>query len=112
MNREEKRDYIKKLRKQGRSDQEIIRLIELKERSFVRKPLDEGDKVKIDVEKIKSRKDYENMRNEYKLFIENNTNVIFTVEFDPKYQDHTLVVLKEDETKPKWLWWEGDLKRL
>ena len=112
INREEKRDYTKKLRKQGRSDEEIKKFIEIKERIHSKGSLNEGDKVKLDIEKIKSHPDWGKMQKSYKQFVEGNNNVIFTVKYDDKYPNHSIVCLNEDATDPQWLWWEGDLKKI
>ena len=70
----------------------------------------EGDKVKLHVNKIRGRPDWETMQHEYKDFVENNADAVFTVEYDEEYQDKpNLVLLKEDISKQKWLFFDGDL---
>lgn len=61
-----------------------------------------GDKVTIDVTKIKALKDYEGMNDEYKKFIESSEGVIFTA----KVEKGNFVSLEEN---PKWLFWAGNL---
>lgn len=74
-------------------------------------PFQEGQKVKLDIKQIKSHPDYSIKTEKYRNWIEKNQDKIFTVEYDkdksinPKYQ----VCLKEDVTKPKWLFWTGEL---
>lgn len=75
----------------------------------------EGEKVKINYERIKNSKDWEKLRKEYKDFVESHKDDVFTVEFDPvkkalkaKTVD-LLVQLKEDTTNPKWLFQARDL---
>ncbi len=77
-------------------------------------PIPEGTKVKLNYESIISdvnyNKNIDSNKQKYHEFIELNKDRIFSVEYDPKFQDNpTLVCLKEDETDPKWLFWIGDL---
>ena len=77
----------------------------------------EGEKVKIDVERIKSYPDWREMRKDYREWIESHEGEVFTVEFDPSKKENNsmetniFVQLKEDTTEPKWLFWAGDLIR-
>lgn len=72
--------------------------------------LKEGSKVKINVEKIKKEKNYNKRNPNWKNFIENNIDKIFTVEYDFNKKDNPgLVCLKEDQNNPKWLFYIGDL---
>lgn len=72
-----------------------------------------GDKCKINVEKIISRKDWERLNPAYKQFVLDNVDTIFTVQED-KFKSKAdgfiaIVSLVEDTTKPKWLWSVDDL---
>lgn len=114
MNREQRRELKKKVKKN----------------SFLRKayeaskdwydnilpPLNEGDKVKLNYERIISNPGYKtDTRPEYRNFIENNKNNIFTVEYDSIRKEFNspnmkyLVQLEEDENMPKFLFSSGDL---
>ncbi|WP_206459318.1 hypothetical protein [Anaerovorax sp. IOR16] len=110
MNRQERRKYIRELRKFGISGKQIEDILFLKEASE-NVCLQEGQKVKLNLEKIKSNVNYENMSDKYKKFIELHKDDIFTVEYDKNHMNNPVVVcFKEDTTDPKWLFWDGDLE--
>jgi hypothetical protein len=71
----------------------------------------EGDRVKLNYNRIKSHKSYDSYRPEYKAFVEAaGEDTIFTVEYDKGKTDKpSLVVLREDITDPKWLFCDVDL---
>ena len=73
--------------------------------------LAEGTKVRLNYDSIVNEPVYKNKLNRYKKFVNENKDKIFTVEYDEKYKDKPiLVLLKEDESKVKWLWHcESDL---
>lgn len=73
--------------------------------------LKENDKVKIDVEKIKSRSDFTKLEPEYQRFVKDNGERIFTVHLYRKSKDgfSTLIELKEE---PKFLFIQTDLIRV
>lgn len=107
MNREQKRKLKKHL-------QSISKGKEKRERpTFVDRTglsLEEGIKVKLNYQKIVSRPDYLRLREDYRNFIEENKDKVFTVEYDPKYQYEPLwVCLAEDKTPIKRLFYIGDL---
>ena len=119
-NRKDAREYAKKLRKIGKSEKEVEKIIELtkqvtKIRSIKTLPkfkgyLVEGDRVKLNVEKIRKHPDWEALQPAYKEFVESNVDVVFTVEYDESYADKpNLVCLKEAPDDQKWLFWDGDL---
>ena len=65
--------------------------------------LAEGTKVKLDVDKILSTKQRRHLSQKYIDFV-------FTVEYESRFGDEpSIVLLKEDDTDPKWLWWAGEL---
>jgi hypothetical protein len=72
-----------------------------------------GDKCKINIEKLISRKDWERLNPAYKQFVLDNVDTIFTVQedkFKPKNDGFVATVaLAEDTTEPKWLWCVDDL---
>ena len=70
----------------------------------------EGDKVRLNVAKMKSRSEYNNLQRAYRDFVESNANITFTVEYDTHGKNKPNVVcLKEDKREVKWLFWDGDL---
>ncbi len=70
----------------------------------------EGDKVKLNVKRIKSHPDWERYQPAYKEFVEKNEGVVFTVEYDKeKERGGFLICLKEDTSKQKWLYSMVDL---
>lgn len=72
-------------------------------------PFQPGDKVKLDLEKIKEEKGYDQKLPAYKQFCEQNTERVFTVEYVDG-MNPSVVCLAEDESTPKWLFWAGSLK--
>ncbi len=70
--------------------------------------LQEGDKVKLNISRIKSRKDYSRLQPEYKEFIEKNEDSVFTVHIYKK-RGNDFAFLVELTENPKWLFIESDL---
>lgn len=64
--------------------------------------INNGDKVSINTKVIKGRHNFDSMSDEYKQFIDENEETIFTA----KVERTTLISLEEN---PKWLFWSGDL---
>ncbi len=72
--------------------------------------LPEGCKVKLDIEVLKGGIDYDRKTEKWKQWIENHQDDTFTVEYESRFgNEPSTVVLKEDDTDPKWLWWVGEL---
>jgi hypothetical protein len=72
----------------------------------------EGEKVKLNYERITSYPTWTNDNPKYKNFVENNLDTIFTVEFEEKQKkDKICCVLKEDTSPVKWIFYECDLIR-
>lgn len=72
--------------------------------------LPEGCKVKLDTEVLKGGIDYNRKTEKWKQWIENHQDDTFTVEYESRFGDEpSIVLLKEDDTDPKWLWWAGEL---
>jgi len=70
----------------------------------------EGDKVKLDVKKIKRHPSWHSYTSNYREFVEYNADAIFTVEYNETRENKpNLVCLKEDTGDPKLLWWDGEL---
>lgn len=116
MNREERRNLAKKIKKAnktlklGLNKTQLKDYIKFKEEQLSSVVLFEGDRVKIDYKGITSRVDYDKRRPEYRDFIEQNKNNIFTVKYDEKYRNNPwLVSLEEDTTEPRWLFTTSDL---
>lgn len=106
MNRQQKRAFVKNAQKKGISKNVAEAYIAIKEAGLDKLSLpqqfQEGDKVKLNVEKITKRKDYEKMNSKYKEFVESSADKVFTVHLERK----TLISLKE---QPEWLFWSGSL---
>ena len=106
MNREQKRAFVKKAKKRGTSEKAAKAYAEIiSSGSGTPTPpqeIVEGEKIKLDIDKIKERKNYEIMSDEYKEFVDKNTDTVFTAHVERP----TLISLNEE---PKWLFWCGDL---
>ena len=116
MNRTDRRNLAKKIKKAnktlnlGWNKTQLKEYIQFKEEQMSSISLFEGDKVKIDYVGITSRVDYDKRRPEYRTFIEENKDKIFTVLYDEKYRNNPwLVSLEEDTTEPKWLFTTSEL---
>lgn len=108
MNRKTRRDFYKKVRNKGISKEAAYAYLAMKEAGldelFTTPPstFNSGDKVCIDIEKIKSRKAYERMSDGYKKFIEDSAGVVYTAE----PEKGNFITFEEDQT---WHFWSGDL---
>lgn len=99
MNREQRRHPT------NNTDKHVLEKIQLMERILKEAPNDiqEGQRVKLDYDKIKSHPDYNRLQEPYKLYIEGNKDLILTVKFDDRYANHTIVALI-DECGEKSIW--------
>lgn len=103
MNREQRREFAKRAKARGISDEHINAYI-----AWVNSggnniyEIKEGDKVLLNVRKIISGVNYSRMVPAYKKFIEESEGVVFTAHIERG----CLVSLMEN---PKWLFWIGDL---
>ena len=120
MNRQEKRDLVKNLRKRGATKEQAISFME-RITSNTNNPryAFEGEKVKLDVARLMSYKEWDfSFSENYKKWVLAHKDDVFTVEYDEyRKQKNTkdlnsIVQLAEDETQPKWLFWSGDLIRI
>lgn len=106
MNRKERRNFVKKARKKGISKNTAEAYIAIKEAGLDKlslpKQFSEGDRVRLDVEKITSRKDYEQLNQKYREFVESNRDTVFTAHLERD----TLISFVE---QPEWLFWSGVL---
>lgn len=78
------------------------------------KPLEEGDKVKINLSRIRKNKDYKKFSNKYINFLNENKDKIFTVERPAGRLNswENIWSLVEDISDPKWCFHESDLIRV
>lgn len=107
MNREQRRKYERQLRTKGVSKEDMNLFFKMLSSS----PDDfkDGDKARINVERIQSHPDYEKMNPKYKKFLEDNKESVFTVILSKKGFNKSFVEFEEDTTEPKWLWCSDDL---
>lgn len=110
MNRVERRAFTKKLPK-SISQEEKNRYIEFA--TAIRNKDDvvlEGDKVRLNYDKITNQPNYESFLDTYKDIVEKLKDKVCTVVYDSKYKnDPVLVCLEEDPTPTKFLFFVGDL---
>lgn len=113
MNREQKRSLERRLRKKGHSKESAAEYVEsaatldtiIRTGSGIVSPpkkISEGDKVMLNLERIKSRKNYDKMSDGYKSFVEGNADAVFTAHVE---RPNTISMVEE----PRWLFWSGDL---
>ena len=106
MNRKDRRAFVRQAKKSGASKGAAMAYLAMKEleenspEAF--KKFQEGDKVRLDVDRIANRSNYENMTDEYRAFIEESRGKVFTVHIE----SNAMISLKEN---PEWLFWKGDL---
>lgn len=109
MNREQKRAFVKKAKKRGVSANAAKAYVEIISngagQTTPKQDIAEDEKVKLNIETIKARQNYEKMSDKYKEFVDTNADTIFTAHIERP----TLISLKEE---PKWLFWCGDLIKM
>ena len=114
MNRKEKRNMEKKFRHNGATPEQAKDHVMTMEKihEIIRsgsgtpshpKTIEEGAAVRMDLEKIMKRKNYEKMSVPYKEFVTQNADTVFTAHVE----DNNLISFVEE---PKWLFWSGDLE--
>jgi hypothetical protein len=109
MNRQQRRKF-NLTSNESKVFEELVNMAKVKKALDDWKPIVEGTKVKLNIERIKSHPDYPRLTDTYKTWIDENQNRIFTVEYDSKYKNNPqLLCLKENVEPVKWLFWEGDL---
>lgn len=111
MNREQRRADVKKHKKHGYTQKEAEKITAVNDLLSRPRRYAAGDKVCLRYEKLVKQPDYATLRAEYREFVENHKTAVLTVEIPPEYEHRCLVTLAEDTHEPKWLWWEGDLRR-
>lgn len=111
MGRAQKRKFVKAVKKKGLNKDVVEVLWQANGGNTFMPMLYEGDRVRINLNKIKSRPGYGRLSDKYREFVESHENTVFTVARDKKRTDRsTLVCLKEDPAG--WLFWSGDLEKL
>lgn len=116
MNREERRAAVKKLTKKGLTKESAETFVK-RMSAITTNPVTvwEGEKVILDYNRIITYPDWKQLREEYRNWVTEHKDDVFTVEFDTSKKKNqaddynNFVQLAEDETKPKWLFWAGDL---
>ena len=72
-----------------------------------------GDKVALDIEKMKQDPDWNQYKEEYKKFVDTHIGEVFTLSKEARQQGpFGLVSFEEDETDPKWLFYTGHVKKV
>ena len=109
MNRQQRRDLEKKIKKRGITSKDAKSYVEIindmgSETSSPPKDFNEGDKVTINLEMVKARKNYDKMSKLYKEFVESNKETVFTAHIERE----NLISFAEN---PVWLFWSGDLNK-
>lgn len=103
MNRKQKREFIKRAKDKGIDKEYIdayIALVDGNEDSVA--DIKEGQKIKLNVDRITKSNNYENMSERYKEFIDASYDKVFTAHLE----DDNFVSLIE---APEWLFWIGDV---
>lgn len=106
MNREQKRNLVKKARKNGMSRENAEKFVKIVDQSGNRcTPMQEihtGDKVVLRVDALKAKKNYSMMNPAYRAFVENAESVVYTAVCERAELIHM-------EEQPRWLFWCGDM---
>lgn len=114
MNREQRRALKKKIDRGevniDKVQQAILDLAELRASEY---GISNGDKVKLNYEKIVSDVNYKDMNDEWKQWIEEHKDIELTVKFDDKHSKNRLFCeFEEDTNETKWLFFVGDLIKI
>lgn len=106
MNREQRRNFVKKAKKNGmlRADAEkFLKIADTNGNHYTpAKEIHTGDKVVLRVAELKAKKNYGIMNPEYRAFIEQSEGVVYTA----VRERAELIHMKE---QPRWLFWCGDM---
>ena len=105
MNRNQRRNMVKTAIKNGVKKEHAKAYAEISKGTGFHTPAKHfqiGDKVKLDIDVIKARKNYNVMNPKYKEFVESSKGMVLTVQ----KENSNLICLEEE---PKWLFWSGDL---
>jgi hypothetical protein len=114
MNREQRRK-LNLSAKESAVLTDLINMSKVKKALDDWKPIAEGTKVKLNMERITSHPDWNpntddfNHRN-YVDWVTQNKDNVFTIKYDSAHlKDPQLLCFIEDNTNPKWLFHESDL---
>ena len=110
MNRAQKRKYMIALRKKGFSLESAKRIAEMKALDDVKPVSAVGDKVRLKYDTITKSPDYDKRVENYKKFIKDNKDKVFTTESYKGY--NKLFCFVEDATEAKWVFHEYDLEKV
>lgn len=65
----------------------------------------EGQKIKLRIDAIQARVNYNNLSEQYRQFVEQNADTVFTAHIDQT----NMISMQEN---PRWLFWSGDLIKI
>lgn len=106
MNRAEKRKLAKKMKM---SYTDLVEALDFKIEDITVEELPEGTLVKLKTDRILEKR--EELSEGYIQWVEDNKDKVFTCEKDPSLPDDSKrVILKEDESDPKWIFHVSDLE--
>lgn len=109
MNRAQRRNFVKNQRKKGISKNDATRFAKIISNGVgtYSEPneIAEDDKVMINIDSVKARKNFELMSEKYKNFVNGAEGKVFTAHVERTNS----ISLKEE---PKWLFWSGDLLKV
>lgn len=109
MNRAQRRNFVKNQRKKGISKNDATRFAKIISNGVgtYSEPneIAEDDKVMINIDSVKVRKNFDLMSEKYKDFVNSAEGKVFTAHVERTNS----ISLKEE---PKWLFWSGDLLKV
>lgn len=119
-NREESRALKKVLLKSGKTEDEASNIIELTKKATrlwdaegktrSKEFLFEGEQVKLNVDKMWNYPDWESRQEDYKRFVHDNVETIFTVKYSEDYKDKPgIVEIVKDGMVAIWRFVDDDL---
>ena len=114
MNREQKRS-LKKSIKSGKVRIDKVRnaLLDVLTNGASTYGIEQGDKVRLNYEKLTSDPNYDKMNEEWKDWIEKHKNVVLSVKFDEQHAVNKLFCgFDEDDSGKNWLFFVGDLTKI
>lgn len=98
------------LRKKGFSLESAKKLAEIKALQDTKPIISVGDKVRLKYDTITQSPDYDKKVENFKKFVEDNKDKVFTTESYKGY--NKLFCFVEDETEIKWVFHEYDLEKV
>lgn len=106
MNREQKRKFVKNQKKRGVKESEAKAYAEIishgSGQNTPPNSIAEGDKVKLNIDAITARQNYNIMSGLYKEFVTANKDEVFTAHVE---RENLISFIEE----PRWIFWSGDL---